>query len=713
MNEAEQIFRVESAELLSDLESALMDLEETPNDTDLVNRAFRAMHTIKGSGGMFGFEEICRLTHQLEDAFDQVRNGVLSVSQSLIDLTLRAKDHIEALMLSDKVEKHPETDAILDQVNVILGQQNTASEPTNTENAQAIASVPDSQDGNDQCVFRIDICPDLNAFETGVSPIPMLRELCELGECDVQTLTHALPDSLEDFDPELLYLSWQVKLITDRPQTDIEDVFIFVADEWSIRIENEGPFGLDSSNQSVSADITEENKCYANCTGYIDELLVDEEPERDAQTENTEPIVESHPNPNQAEPVSNALVSPAPIQSTVKQPSAAESNETIKVRTSKLDKLMDIVGELVIAQARLQQVAAELNEPELDTVNESFERLSNELRDNTLDMRMLPIGTTFSKYRRLVRDVSNELGKKVNLITEGEDTELDKTLIDKLVDPMVHLIRNSLDHGLESSAERIQNGKPEHGEIKLVAFHQESKVVIKITDDGRGMDPNKLIQKARDRNIISPTDRLSDQEAIELIFAPGFSTAEQVSNISGRGVGMDAVKTAVESMGGKIRVHSVLGEGTEMTIELPLTLAIIDGLLVSISNEPYVLPLSMVEECIEVQRTERDDDVSSLIEVRGKLVPHVRLRQWFECDGHSPDIQQAVITRYNDDVLGLVVDEVIGEHQTVIKNLGPAFKSIKGISGATILGTGGIALIVDVPELADNLANSAYSNHIH
>ena len=373
---------------------------------------------------------------------------------------------------------------------------------------------------------------------------------------------------------------------------------------------------------------------------------------------------------------------------------------TVRVPSERLDKLVDLVGELVTVQARLSQTASTRNDAELICLAEEVEGLTAELRDNAMSTRMVPIGNTFRKFRRLVRDLSQELGKEIELVTQGEETELDKTVIEKLNDPLVHLIRNSVDHGIEPSSTRQALGKPSVGTLRLTANHSGASVIIQIIDDGAGLDADAIRKKAIERGLISEESHLSDKDAFQLIFAPGFSTAKTVTGVSGRGVGMDVVKKNIEQLGGSIDLHSHKNEGTTINLKLPLTLAIIDGLLVKVGQNYFVLPLAMVEECVEVTHAEMNKiEGRSTLNVRGHLIPYIRLRDVFKINGQIPSLQHIVITEEDGQRIGLAVDHVIGSRQTVIKSLGRIFKNARDISGATILGDGTVALILDINSL--------------
>ncbi|MBF0515017.1 MAG: chemotaxis protein CheA, partial [Desulfovibrionaceae bacterium] len=401
--------------------------------------------------------------------------------------------------------------------------------------------------------------------------------------------------------------------------------------------------------------------------------------------------------PRQAEPQAQAQAPAAAVK---------KESQSLRVDAAKLDILVDLVGELVIAQSRLSQLAAGISHPGLVAVAEEIERLSNDLRDNTLNIRMLPIGTTFSKFRRLVRDLSAEMSKEIDLITEGAETELDKTVIEQLGDPLVHLLRNSIDHGVEPPEERTAKGKPAKGTIVLSAEHAGGEVLIRITDDGRGIDTGRVREKALERGLLAPDARPSEQELFMLIFAPGFSTAQKITNVSGRGVGMDVVKRSIEQLRGKIEIQSAAGKGTTITIRLPLTLAIIDGLMIKAGEEHYIIPLALVEECVEFSQ-DMQSDRKRTINLRGEIVPYVRLREAFEIGGDSPPIEQIVITHGGDERTGVAVDEVVGQLQTVIKSLGKVAGNVPGIAGATIRADGSLALIIDVPGLIHSIEHEA------
>jgi len=494
-------------------------------------------------------------------------------------------------------------------------------------------------------------------------------------------------------EPEACYLYWDVTLSTSRGIDAVKDVFIFVEDSCELKIE---------------AVDEEEEIAPEKAEGYkrLGEILVER---GDLRTEDLNEALESRKRIGEVLAERGAVSKEAVKSAMEEQQHVAEARQmrqekaaasSIRVAANKLDALVDMVGELVTVQARLSQKASTQADADLLSISEEVERLTAELRDTTMGIRMLPIGTVFSKFTRLVRDLSGELGKKIVMTTEGAETELDKTVIERLNDPLVHLIRNSIDHGIELPAERLEKGKKRQGTVHLAAYHSGANVFIRIQDDGAGLDRERIREKAVERRLIAADAVLADREIFALIFLPGFSTSRTVSNVSGRGVGMDVVKRGIAALQGSIETASTKGEGTTITLKLPLTLAIIDGLLVRIGQAHFVLPLSAIDECVELTR----QDVANahgqhLATIRGELVPYLRLRQRFGIAGEPPAIEQIITTQIDGHRVGLVVDQVVGEHQTVIKPLGRFYRGVEEVSGATILGDGNVALILDLPKL--------------
>ncbi|MBK1877473.1 chemotaxis protein CheA [Pelagicoccus mobilis] len=638
------VFLLEAEDLLSVIEQGALDIAQDMTDSDCINRLFRAFHTIKGSGAMFGFDEVAAFTHNVETVLDEVRSGKISFTPTLIELILASKDHIKNILAEDADKKTGET--LTSELALILGT--TQTQPSPSQEAKETPAQKESGPKSYQIYFKPS--PDIAAH--GLEPASLLDELRDLGACRIAIDLDELP-KLDELQAESCHLAWNIELETEQGIDAIKDVFIFVEDESTIRI--------------VQSDT----------------------PQSSAANQNNDSA--------EAAPKQPAKASP-------KKSGVPQSN--VRVPSEKLDRLVNLVGELVMNQSRLSQISTSIDSTELDTPVEEIERLVSELRDSVLGIRMMPIGSTFGRFRRLVFDLSSELGKEVELITEGEETELDKTVLDQLGDPLVHLIRNSLDHGIESPETRAAQGKSPRGTLRMSASHEGSQVVVKIEDDGQGMDPNKILEKAIEKGVVPPDANLSEREIFNLIFHAGFSTAQQVTNVSGRGVGMDVVKRQLESLRGSIQISSKQGAGTTVSLTLPLTLAIIDGQLVEIGGDRYIMPMSAITENVEITADERTtQNGRNLITVRGDLVPYIRLRELFEYTDAAPPIEKVVIVKHNGERIGFVVDRVLGSHQTVIQSLGKFYKEIRVVSGSTIMGDGKVALILDVAGLIADDAN--------
>ena len=684
-----EAFKEEAYELLAELEISLLALEQAPEDEDLIGRVFRAMHTIKGSGAMFGFEDIASFTHEVESVFDLVRNGKIAVTRDLVDLSLAARDEIRTMLDGGEPGDAGRKPAIIAALRRLApgGEVTASPTPAPPPAARVVTAVGAA------ATYRIRFRPAAELFLTGANPVHLLNELRELGECSVVAQTEAIP-FLPDVNPEYCYTSWDIFLTTSRGYDAIADVFIFVADdsELTIQVIDDG-LGDEVDYKRLGEILVARGDLDQNS---LNRILA----QRPLIGEGL--IARGLVCPDKLE---SALTEQRHVRAAQKKRQETETAASIRVPSAKLDKLVDLVGELVTVQARLSQTAANCRDPELVAIAEEVERLTNDLRDNALNIRMLPIGTIFSKFQRLVRDLSAELGRDVELITEGAETELDKTVLERLNDPLVHLLRNSLDHGIGTPEVRRLAGKPGRGRISLTASHAGAQVVIQVKDDGGGLDPEAIRAKAVQMGFMPAEADLPPKELFSFIMSPGFTTAREITSVSGRGVGMDVVKKAIETLHGSIEIDSQRGVGTAITIKLPLTLAIIEGLLVTIEHDYFVVPLSVVTECVELTR----EDVArahghKIARVRDEIVPYVHLREHFAMGGRPPAIEQIVITELNGTRVGLVVDQVIGEQQTVIKSLGRVYRSVAGISGATLLGDGTVALILDAPQLIQGQA---------
>ncbi|WP_293874408.1 MULTISPECIES: chemotaxis protein CheA [unclassified Sphingomonas] len=627
-------FRVEAGELLDQVEQGLLDLTHRLDDMNLVNAVFRGLHTLKGSGAMFGFDALAGFTHHCESVFDQVRKGIVPATGEMVAVILSAGDHMRALVDGDA--PRAAGDAILARLAIALEAARGGTAPAATASTDAPAAG-----------WRLSFRLPADAVVNGTNPLALLDELRGLGDCTVVARTDTVP-ALVDLTVAEIHVSWDVTLTGDVSREDIEDVFLFVIDDMTLSIEP-----LDAAAAMPVPD--------------LGPVAVDL-PEIDA--------------------TSVAIEAGRP------------AGESVRIPAERLDALMDRVGELVIAQSRLSQLAHQDGGVAMRSISEEIERLAGELRDTMMVLRMVPVGHLFGRFRRLIHDLARETGKSIALVTEGEATEIDKTVIERLFDPLVHLIRNSCDHGLETPEQRRAAGKAEGGTVRLSAHQVGGEVIITIRDDGRGIDRARVRAKAEANELIAPGQPLTDGELLHLIFHPGFSTAATVTNLSGRGVGMDVVKRTIESLRGTIDIASTDGEGSTITLRIPLTLAIIEGLLVRVGDSRYVMPLSAVEECLELSPEEdRRARGQNLITLRERLVPFVRLRELF-ATGTPPDpYQKIVVVAVGNERVGLVVDQIIGNHQTVIKSMTALHRGVAAFAGATILGDGNVALILDIGQL--------------
>lgn len=669
-----ETFKEEAFELLGDLESNLLELEKDPSDSELINAVFRALHTIKGSGAMFGFDRISEFSHEVENIYERVRLGELLVDPTLVSLTLDSQDLIRKMLEGEDVQ-----DSDLQQV---LSQLEAFRESPKTPESKPAEKIAEAETEQEETTYRIRFEPFPDLLQNGSDPSLLLDELHELGPCIVTTKLDKVPP-FSQMDPEHCYCSWQIMLSTTRGEDAIRDVFIFVEDECELHIEE--------TDTSEEAPIERLGEILIKRGDLSEETL-------NKTLEKQRPIGELLTKQGALSPekVENALAEQNHLRQARERTISKRRTTSIRVQSEKLDTLVDLVGELVTIQARLSQIAMGSHDSQLINVAETVEQLTWELRDSAMSIRMLPIGTTFDKFKRLVRDLSKELGKEIQLKTSGSETELDKNVLEQLNDPMVHLIRNSIDHGIETPETRIEAGKDPQGSIHLSAHHAGANVIISIRDDGGGMDKERILEKAISKGLVDPEQHLNESDIFGMILLPGFSTKAKITSTSGRGVGMDVVKKNIEALNGSIEIFSEPGSGTEMKLKLPLTLAIIEGLLVEVSNSFYVIPLSLVEECIELPLGESKNRV---INLRGEFVPYIFLQENFDLEESQHQHRQIVLTQFEETKLGIVVDRVVGEHQTVIKNLGSLFKDVEEVSGATILGDGTLALILDVPKL--------------
>ncbi|MBF0285216.1 MAG: chemotaxis protein CheA [Magnetococcales bacterium] len=654
-------FRVEAGELLTDLEAALLELEEQPDNGELVGRSFRALHTLKGSGGMAGFGEIVRFAHGVESVFDRVRNGTLAVERELLTLALAAKDHLHALLNAGPAggeELAAETNELLARCQPYLGT--TAPAGTSGTTAAPGKAPPKAAAVES---FWVRFRPEVNSLVHGSDPLALLEELAEQGEVKACFHDEGIPP-LEDLTPERCLGWWDLVFQTGHGEQGIRDVFIFVDEPEVLQVQ---PLGLGQVRGDDLTRFLDAVKKYNDAEKAREDLLKSIEWVRQERTKRRT------------------------------ESAGAADSASLRVDAHRLDKLVDMVGELVIIQSRLSLSVRGAKDPALSQLAEELERLSDAMRGNALGLRMLPIGVSFNAFKRLVRDLAVQLGKDADFVAEGAETELDKTVIDRLKDPLLHILRNAVDHGLETADERMRSGKSAQGTVKLTATNAGGDVLLTIRDDGRGIDLEKVRAKALARGLLTPEANPSRKELFALLFEPGFSTAEKVSDVSGRGVGMDVVKRSIEGLRGSVEVDSQPGTGSVFSIRLPLTLAIIDGLGVKVGRESFIIPLATVEACQE--RMSNDGRLVDNIPRNGQLIPCINLRRLLGVPGEPPGFERVLIARVEEMEVGLAVDRVVGRQQAVIKSLGGIYRNLDWISGTTINGDGGIALILDVAQL--------------
>ena len=682
----QESFFTESADHVETIESGLLALEQHPKDLDLLNRIFRGAHSIKGNAGMFHFSAIAELTHKMENILDDLRNEKMPVTPHVIDVLLRALDRLKSLLDAAQGREAADETAIQVLEGELEACQQESTAPANEGfKAEATPKGPLPQAATWRTV-QIDWSPLPELFQRGMDPAQIFKELHELGIVKVlQVRTDGLP-ALDTLDPERCYLSWRVELETDVPIAQVEDVFVFVRDGSELAIIDRAPHKPEPYKR-VGDILVEEGVVTRE---QVAESLAKQKPLGEILVEDKKVT---------AQQVDAALQK----QQKLKKNEAA----SIRVDTEKIDKLINLVGELVITQSMITDLSEKFSIAQLPILQEritQLERNTREIQERVMSIRMMPIGSAFHRFPRLVRDLAGRSGKQIQLVMSGEETELDKTLIEAIGDPLTHLVRNSADHGLEFPEERLAQGKSARGTIRLHAYHDGGSICIVVEDDGRGLNREKIISKAVEKGIIADGSHMSDEAVCQLIFRPGFSTADTVTDVSGRGVGMDVVKRNIEGLGGSVGIQSTMGKGSRLTLKLPLTLAIIDGMTVRVGQDNYIIPLITVTESIrpkphELQRIVGKGEVVNL---RGEWVPLVKLYEAFGVTPEFTDPSQAllVIVEAEGRRIAVLVDELTGQQQVVIKSLEQNYRKVEAISGATILGDGQVALILDVPGLA-------------
>lgn len=676
-------FVEEAADLIENLEAAVLELEGRPTDASIVQRIFRIMHTLKGNSSMFGFTQIDRFTHHMETIYDQIRSNERQVNKQILDVTLRSVDHLRALLREsgqESAEVMAEQEELMRVMTDVIEGREGREGTVELEEVALDAGSREDRAGASVATgqyetFYVRYAPVSDIFSNGTNPLYQVDELGALGVALVQAHMEKVP-KLEQMDPSFCYTSWEVILATQKGQNAIDDVFIFVETDSDLEIQHLATGNLLERPEFVSSvkRLWEEQ---AKPVGYEEVRKV----------------------------VPSLREEPKAVRESVKRSVAKEAAiSSIRVASEKLDELMNLVSELVTTQARLTLFSEETNMPGLTVIAENVQKLSRQLRDIAFSIVLIPIETLVTRFHRLVRDLSKSLNKDVQFVTEGTDTEMDKTIIEGLSDPLMHILRNSLDHGIEDVATRLRSGKPAQGTIHLRAFYSGANVMIQVSDDGAGMDPRVIQAKAVEKGIIPADKKLSKREILDLVFMPGFSTSKLVTDVSGRGVGMDVVKRKIMELRGEVELDSERGVGTTVTIKLPLTLSIIDGLLVRVHETSYVIPLSSVDKIYAVEHSKVVNQFNDVVVLDGRQVPFFNLRKEFGIPEFPDEMEQVIVVNYEENKVGFVVDVVVGEYQAVLKPLGRHYKNQDMISGATILGDGTVALVMDTNRIINRFS---------
>ena len=716
------VFFEESFEGLELMEAALLDLDVDNPDSEQINAIFRAAHSIKGGSGTFGFVQVSEFTHILETLLDKVRDGGHAIDADGIELFLQSVDCLRGLLEALQAEQEPDLQranqlaavfqAVLDGATYADSSSQVETNPpqdneTNEVLEPELPATPEAENlgtVRQQIGFMINFKPDTDMLKGGNDPVRMLRELATLGDIKTTLDASELPP-LESLVADNCYVSWHIELITSCKIDDVEEVFEWVEDECELSIT---PIMADAPN--VGNNQSEDAQSNSNAQ------VADTAGQRLVMPSGPLPSLDELQLPSPAVPKSSEAAHPieSPVQEAIKTPAKAKpakvESSSIRVGIDKVDSLINLVGELVITQSMLGQMGSasdSINEENIGHLREGLVQLeqnTRELQDSVMRIRMLPISFTFNRLPRMVRDISLQLGKQVQLELSGENTELDKTVMEKISDPMVHLIRNALDHGIEMPEVRMAAGKPELGTIALNAFHQGGSIVIEMTDDGGGIDTERLLAKARGNGLIGESELLTQDQKLELLFAPGLSTSEQVSDLSGRGVGMDVVRRNIQELNGSVEVSTEIGMGSTFRIRLPLTLAILDGQLVTVADQTYIFPLVSISESLQIDGAKVNNLAggSDVYSLREEYIPILRLDRLFGLrQGEAVlDGSLLVVIESEGQKIGVVVDELLAQQQVVIKSLEDNYIRVLGVSGATILGDGNVAMIIDAVGLS-------------
>ena len=705
--EALPAFISEAQEQIETIEQLMLQLEDTPEDRELLDALFRCAHTVKGSAGIFGLDRVVAFTHHVETLLDRLREGEISLTPGLSTLLLRCNDQIRLLVAAAQ-DPDSDTDEALENRADLIAQLQAASGDTGAAQGSAAAAPLSSGPAGQQRRWYVAVTFGADTFRNGMDPLAILNYVRGIGDIATVTCDLAAVPSLESIDPESCHLGFAFSLDTTGSKDEIEAAFSFVREDCVLHIFEPGASPRDYAALIEAIPDSTRLGDILIAVGALSDAQLQEGLRRQAaeaaRSGTTPPLGEILQSQASLSPqVVKAALSKQQKQREAGTPGATDDNRFIRVQADRLDIVINLLGELVIAGAGASLLARQTRQGALIEANAQISSLIEEIRNGTLQLRMVPIGETFSRFRRVVRDTAAELGKEVALDIVGGETELDKSVVERIADPLMHLVRNALDHGLETPEERVAAGKPAQGHLTLSACHESGSILIRIQDDGRGINRDKVLQRAWERGLVDSGVVPPDNDILKLIFEPGFSTAEKVTNLSGRGVGMDVVRRNIEALRGSVSVFSEPDEGSRIEIRLPLTLAIIDGFLIGVGASKFIFPLDAVVEVIENRPTATALDARgrSMVELRGQVLPVVSLRALYALDCAEPDRSSVVVIQSGQRRYGVMVDQLLGQHQTVIKPLGRMFRSLRGMSGSSILGNGEVALIFDVGSLGE------------
>jgi two-component system chemotaxis sensor kinase CheA len=657
----QEIFTEEAYELINQLEEKLLQLESEPDDVTLIDNVFRIMHTLKGNSNMFGFEHLGNITHHLENIYDAIRGNKLQINRHILEITLNCIDHFRNLIddpeLSDSSNKEIQESMLTDISEILKPEEEQEFEQERVQNGSSEIDT-----------YYIFFKPQPHIFDDGSNPLFYISDLNEIGECFFQPVLSDIPID-DSFDPAICYTSWHILLATKEAKDIIIDNFIF----------------LHKNSQPEITKIASGN-------------ILQEKELKQILTKAASTNISILPKLNLSH-IKSEKKTTREIQRNIKSSSTDSSIASIRVASAKIDQMMNLISELVTKQAELSMLSSENEIPHLQEVAESIESISRDLRDNAFSISLIPLEKSVLRFQRLVRDVSTKFNKKVEFLVEGKETELDKTIIEKIVDPVMHILRNSIDHGIETPEKRVKLGKPEHGTIVLKAYPSGAHVVIEISDDGAGINLERVKETAIRKGFIGQYEDISKEDMLKLILTPGFSTTENISEVSGRGVGMDVVSQKIMEIRGELDIHTEKNIGTTMTIKLPLTISIIDSLLVMLGDTYYLIPLSVVDRCAEIQLEQITESGVDYLNLNGKYIPFIDLHKEFSVDEERSKTQRLIMVNHKGIIVAIVVDEIMGNHQAVLKSLGYIYRRQEIISGASILGNGEVALVLDTNRL--------------